>query len=188
MVRKAVMDDFPVILNIYATARAFMAKTGNPTQWAGGHPSADLLRECILAQKLFVFTDPDDFSQIRGCFYFAIENDPTYAQISEGSWLSDAPYGVIHMVASDGRCTDFCETCWISASRRLPIFASTHTTTTRSCSMCLKKTDSANAASSILQTVIRVLPTKNADPAHVLISLPPTHTQKAPWLCPYDIA
>ena len=40
MVRKAVMDDFPVILNIYATARAFMAKTGNPTQWAGGHPSA----------------------------------------------------------------------------------------------------------------------------------------------------
>lgn len=102
MVRKAVMDDFPVILNIYATARAFMAKTGNPTQWADGHPSADLLRECILAQKLFVFTDPDDFSQIRGCFYFAIENDPTYAQISEGSWLSDAPYGVIHMVASDG--------------------------------------------------------------------------------------
>lgn len=62
------MDDFPVILNIYATARAFMAKTGNLTQWADGHPSADLLRECILAQKLFVFTDPDDFSQIRGCF------------------------------------------------------------------------------------------------------------------------
>lgn len=28
MVRKAVMDDFPVILNIYATARAFMAKPG----------------------------------------------------------------------------------------------------------------------------------------------------------------
>ena len=110
------MDDFPVILNIYATARAFMAKTGNPTQWADGHPSADLLRECILAQKLFVFTDPDDFSQIRGCFYFAIENDPTYAQISEGSWLSDAPYGVIHMVASDGQVhgflrnvLDFCE-------------------------------------------------------------------------------
>ena len=70
MVRKAVMDDFPVILNIYATARAFMAKTGNPTQWADGHPSADLLRECILAQKLFVFTDPDDFSQICGCFLF----------------------------------------------------------------------------------------------------------------------
>ena len=116
MVRIAVMDDFPVILNIYATARAFMAKTGNPTQWADGHPSADLLRECILAQKLFVFTDPDDFSQIRGCFYFAIENDPTYAQISEGSWLSDAPYGVIHMVASDGQVhgflrnvLDFCE-------------------------------------------------------------------------------
>ena len=69
MVRKAVMDDFPVILNIYATARAFMAKTGNPTQWADGHPSADLLRECIFAQKLFVFTDPDDFSQIHGCSF-----------------------------------------------------------------------------------------------------------------------
>ena len=181
MVRKAVMDDFPVILNIYATARAFMAKTGNPTQWADGHPSADLLRECILAQKLFVFTDPDDFSQIRGCFYFAIENDPTYAQISEGSWLSDAPYGVIHMVASDGQVhgflrnvLDFCE----PQTSHLRI--DTHHDN--------KIMQHVHAASSILQTVIRVLPTKNADPAHVLISLPPTHTQKAPWLCPYDIA
>ena len=49
------MDDFPVILNIYATARAFMAKTREPDPVGDGHPSADLLRECIFAQKLFVF-------------------------------------------------------------------------------------------------------------------------------------
>ena len=116
MVRKAVMDDFPVILNIYATARSFMAKTGNKTQWADGHPSAELLRECIHAQKLFVFTESADSDAIHGCFYFALEQDPSYAQIEDGNWLSDTPYGVSHIVASDGqihgflrKVLDFCE-------------------------------------------------------------------------------
>ena len=31
-------------------------------------------------------------------FYFAVEADPTYGYI-EGTWLNDAPYGVIHRIA-----------------------------------------------------------------------------------------
>ena len=113
-IRNAFMDDLPAIEQVYVFARSFMAKTGNPTQWADGHPSTELLTESLRAQKLFVLTD--DADTIHGCFYFASENDPTYARISEGNWLSDAPYSVIHMVASDGqvhgflrKVLDFCE-------------------------------------------------------------------------------
>ena len=42
--------------------------------------------------------------------------DPTYLQIDDGSWLSDAPYGTIHQVASDGTIHGFfsqiVDYCW----------------------------------------------------------------------------
>ncbi|MEI3525591.1 MAG: hypothetical protein V8Q27_05270 [Eubacteriales bacterium] len=44
---------------------------------------------------------------IHGSFYFAIEEEPNYRKIDDGSWLSDVPYGVIHMVASDGTIHGF---------------------------------------------------------------------------------
>jgi hypothetical protein len=34
-----------------------------------------------------------------------IGKDPTYAVIENGNWLNDEPYGVIHRIASNGRCT-----------------------------------------------------------------------------------
>ena len=33
---------------------------------------------------------------------FSMAGEPTYAVIQGGSWMSDAPYGVIHRIASDG--------------------------------------------------------------------------------------
>ena len=35
-------------------------------------------------------------------FYYAFENDVTYTTIYDGNWLNDAPYGVVHRIASDG--------------------------------------------------------------------------------------
>ena len=37
----------------------------------------------------------------RAAFAFLHGEDPTYGYI-EGEWLSDAPYGTIHRIASDG--------------------------------------------------------------------------------------
>ena len=37
-IRNARMEDLPVIQDIYAYARGFMAKTGNPNQWGQHHP------------------------------------------------------------------------------------------------------------------------------------------------------
>ena len=36
-------------------------------------------------------------------FAFILGEDPTYRVIEQGAWLSDAPYGTIHAVASDGQ-------------------------------------------------------------------------------------
>jgi len=98
-VRKASTEDLPRIEEIYAYARAFMVKTGNPNQWGKTNPPHDQLVEDIRLGDLYVITD---FDQIHGVFYFWIGPDPTYAQIFEGSWKSDAPYGTIHRIASDG--------------------------------------------------------------------------------------
>ena len=98
-VRNANMEDLPVILDIYAYARSFMAQNGNPNQWGKTNPPKEQLLEDIQRKVLFVL---EDESGIHGVFYFAQEEDPTYAVIEDGSWLSDAPYGVIHRIASDG--------------------------------------------------------------------------------------
>ena len=98
-VRAVRQEDLPRILEIYATARAFMRANGNPTQWPDHYPSADLLEEDMAAGHLFAVTDGE---HIHGVFAFILGDDPTYAVIEQGSWRSHTPYGTIHRIASDG--------------------------------------------------------------------------------------
>ena len=97
-VRKALLDDMPRILEIYAYARQFMAETGNPNQWGKTNPPEHQLLQDISEGQLYVVED----TQIHGVFFLGFGEDPTYAKIYEGSWLSDAPYGTIHRIAGDG--------------------------------------------------------------------------------------
>ena len=46
-VEKATMSDLPRILEIYAYAREFMAKTGNPNQWGTTHPPIKQLEKDV---------------------------------------------------------------------------------------------------------------------------------------------
>ena len=55
MFRGAVRADMAKILEIYARARDFMAKNGNPTQWGDGYPTPELLEEDIDTNRLFVY-------------------------------------------------------------------------------------------------------------------------------------
>ncbi len=97
-IRKATENDLPEILEIYAHARNFMNENGNPTQWKGVYPPADLVEQTIDSTYLCIE------NEIIGCvFYFAQENDPTYDIIYNGSWLNNEPYGVVHRVASSHR-------------------------------------------------------------------------------------
>lgn len=44
-------------------------------------------------------------------FYFAVENDVTYAEIYDGKWLTDKPYGVVHRIASNGKIKGVASFC-----------------------------------------------------------------------------
>ena len=104
MIRHAEIQDLTAIEAVYAHARKFIEETGNPNQWGKNHPPRATLENAIAARKLYVL---EEDGQIHGSFYFAIEEEPNYRKINDGSWLSDAPYGVIHMVASDGTIHGF---------------------------------------------------------------------------------
>ena len=99
IIRKAKMQDLPRILEIYAYARSFMAKTGNPNQWGTTHPAQSQLSEDIRNGDLYI---AEDGQGIHGVFAFFLGEDPTYGYIEDGSWRSSEPYGTIHRIASDG--------------------------------------------------------------------------------------
>ena len=97
-IRNAEYEDLPRIEEIYAYARQFMEKTGNPTQWGKTEPPVEKLRDDISKRKLYVL----ETDTIHGVFFFSMEEDPTYAVIENGSWMSDKVYGTIHRIAGDG--------------------------------------------------------------------------------------
>lgn len=101
------------MLAVYAQARTFMARTGNPHQWGDGHPRRELLEEDIAQGHSYVIEGEDGV--VHAAFYFAPGPDPTYAVIEDGAWLEGGPYGVIHRIAGDGQvkgvlaaAVDFC--------------------------------------------------------------------------------
>jgi len=90
MIRHAGIQDLTAIEAVYAHARKFMEETGNPNQWGKNHPPRTSLENAIAVRKLYVL---EEDGAIHGSFYFAIEEEPNYRKIDDGSWLSDAPYG-----------------------------------------------------------------------------------------------
>ena len=95
-IRNANLNDLEKILVIYAKARAFMREHGNETQWQNNYPPEESLRENIRDGKLKLAMDGENIACV---FYFAVEEEPTYAYI-EGNWPDNEPYGVVHRVAS----------------------------------------------------------------------------------------
>lgn len=113
-VRKAVKEDMDRISDIFAYAREFMAKTGNPTQWGNDRPEKEILLDDIEKGNLYVM---EKDGEIHGVFAFIIGEDSTYRVIEDGKWISDDIYGTIHRIAGDGKekgvfetCLGFCET------------------------------------------------------------------------------
>lgn len=98
-IRLATENDLPIVMDIYAQARAFMEEAGNPTQWAGGYPQEELLRDDIARCCLYACETDEANPQIVASFYFAIEPDETY-QVINGTWLREGTYGVVHRIAT----------------------------------------------------------------------------------------
>ena len=113
LIRKATTADVPAADEIYGKAKAFMRANGNPDQWNGVYPNGDDVLSGVADGTSFVC---EDNGEVVATFYFKTDADePTYHRIDNGSWKSDAPYGVIHRiaVAKQGsnimsHCVEFC--------------------------------------------------------------------------------
>ena len=110
-IRPAQPGDLPALLEIFAHARAFMAQTGNPTQWPPDYPNRELLTADMEQGRLYVL---ERHGRVCGVFVLQLAEEFGYADI-RGKWLRDAPYGVIHRLAGDeaergifAECLDFC--------------------------------------------------------------------------------
>lgn len=102
-IRKSTEKDLNQMMDIYSFARDFMAKNGNPKQWAEKNwPPVDLIRDDIKSGNSYVCVNDND--EVIGTFYynFGKNIEPTYNVISDGSWTSDTPYGVVHRIAGNG--------------------------------------------------------------------------------------
>lgn len=115
-VRPALAVDLPEIMRIFQSAKAFMRASGNHNQWVNGYPSEDLLRSDIENDQLFVISRGD---ALCGVFAFIIGDDPTYAVIEDGSWLSDFRYGTIHRIGGDGSAHGILRTAVEYAQQRI---------------------------------------------------------------------
>lgn len=115
MIRLAQQQELPRLLKIYEQAKLYMRQTGNPTQWADGYPGRERLLEDMAAGQLYVI---EENGRLCACFLLAPGPDPTYARIIDGTWGCDAPYGVLHRVASDGTLRGVLKQCVAFAARR----------------------------------------------------------------------
>lgn len=108
-IRLAVAADLDRLMEIFESARTFMAATGNANQWINGYPQRELIASEIAASHCYVCER--GAGDIAGTFCFIAGPDSTYARIEEGEWLDDAPYYVIHRLASDGTCKGIAGAC-----------------------------------------------------------------------------
>ena len=102
-IRKTTKEDVSRIMEIYAHARKFMAEHGNPDQWGPRKwPPDKLIRKDI--EEGYSYVCVDDSGIVVGTFFFkqGIDVDPCYLDITDGNWVGDNNYGVIHRIASDG--------------------------------------------------------------------------------------
>ena len=128
MIRRARQTDFSRVCEIYAIARAFMAKTGNATQWGDSFPPEELLREDIRLGRLYVV---EEAGNVHGAFAFLLGEDPTYQVIEGGAWksgraLRNPPPGG-RQRGGPGGCLD---RWWTTPGGSFPTCASTPTRTT----------------------------------------------------------
>ncbi len=97
IIRTAETTDLPVIMQLVASAKAIMRKSGNMNQWNDGYPSEEIILEDINDGCCRIIMHGDT---AVGSFVLKAGPDPTYSNIYDGQWLNDEPYHVIHRITS----------------------------------------------------------------------------------------
>ncbi len=114
-IRKAVVNDLPVLMELFEAGKRIMRQSGNTKQWTNGYPGKDLISNDIKNGYCHVCIDEKE--RIIGTFAFIKGADPTYATIYQGAWRNDEkPYATIHRLASTEDSHGVAEACinWCS--------------------------------------------------------------------------
>lgn len=119
-IRPARESELPRLMELFNTARAYMRKNGNTVQWVNGYPSEDLIRQDIAQDRAFV-VEEDGVVEAVFCYLAGRHVEPTYAVVYGGAWPDDAPYGVIHRLASSGKLRGVMGLCADGALSRCPV-------------------------------------------------------------------
>ena len=98
IVRKAKLEDVPVIMQLIEEARGIMRSCGNVNQWIGGYPDRETVMNDINNGHCYLLEEKG--GEIVASFAFIPGPEPTYKEIFEGQWLDDKPYHVVHRLAS----------------------------------------------------------------------------------------
>lgn len=98
-IRKTTFADLERVMEIYALAREFMVKTGNPDQWKTHKPQRELIEKDIEIGQSYVCIDG---GKVVGVLAFIPGEDPTYKVIHGGKWKDNSSYAVVHRIASSG--------------------------------------------------------------------------------------
>lgn len=96
-IRQATYSDLQDLMHIFENAKRIMRESGNRHQWNDGYPSEDVVLADIEAGHCFVACNAD---KVIGTMALIKGPDPTYSYI-EGKWPDEAPYYVIHRIATD---------------------------------------------------------------------------------------
>ena len=96
-IKKTDKKNLACVMELYEDAKEFMKESGNPNQWIDGYPFDYLIAEEIEAGHHYSCWDED---RIVGVFSLILGDDPTYATIHDGAWLSDEPYGTVHRLCT----------------------------------------------------------------------------------------
>ena len=103
VIRPATPADLPALRPVFEAAKGIMRADGNLTQWAApGFPDDTLLLRDITRGGGFVIESviPSEAKESLVAYFALLPSpEPTYDRI-DGAWLTDAPYGVIHRMAS----------------------------------------------------------------------------------------
>ena len=88
----------PVIMRLIDEARGIMRSCGNVNQWIDGYPSEETILQDINNGHGYLYEQQG--GEALAYFAFIPGPEPTYKEIFDGQWLDDAPYHVVHRLAS----------------------------------------------------------------------------------------
>ena len=96
--RAGTLDDVDEVLALFDGARSFMRTQGNTTQWVNSYPSRENVLNDIAHDALRVCEDAKT-GEMVAAFCMQTWPEHTYADIFEGSWPDQMPYGTVHRLA-----------------------------------------------------------------------------------------